>query len=133
MLLLIFSWKNVIIFIFSLFFIIMLENSVPPSLNFSSPMTYSTMKISSHKAPSPQPPPPPNHKIPLKTSVHFPITITVCKHWSKFLTCSPSPVDCERLSIPKDIDIMIFDYVEQNSYLKIFILWLWEKWAWEGA
>ena len=25
--------------------------------------------------------PPPNHKIPLKTSAHFPITITICKHW----------------------------------------------------
>ena len=37
-------------------------------------------------------------KIPLKTSVHFPITITVCKHWSKFLTCSPSPRDCGGVS-----------------------------------
>ena len=26
--------------------------------------------------------PPPNQKILLKTPVHYPITITVCKHWS---------------------------------------------------
>ena len=25
--------------------------------------------------------PPPNQKIPLETSVHFQITITICKHW----------------------------------------------------
>ena len=67
------------------FFMIMLENSAPPSLNFSSPMTNSSKEISSNVAPSPQP------KILLKTSVHFPITITVCKDWSKFVTCSPSP------------------------------------------
>ena len=33
---------------------------------------------------------PPDRKIPLKTSLHFPRTITTCKHWSKFVTCSPS-------------------------------------------
>ena len=41
------------------------------------------------------PPPLPNLKIPLKTPVHFQITIcndqiTICKHWSKFVTCGPS-------------------------------------------
>ena len=71
----------------------MLENPAPFSLNLYSPMTYSSKKKSSHIAPSPSTPPP-NQKIPLKTSVHFPITITVCKHWSKFVTCSPSPRDC---------------------------------------
>ena len=45
--------------------------------------------------------PHPNQKIPLKTSVHFPITITVCKHWSKFLTCIPSPRDCGGVSHPQ--------------------------------
>ena len=87
-------------FIFSFFFIVMLENPAPFSLNFSSPMTYSSKERSSHIAPSPQPNPP-NQKIPLKTSVHFPITITVCKHWSKFVTCSPSPRDCGGVSHPQ--------------------------------
>ena len=85
-------------FIFSLFFfIVMLENPAPFSLNFSSPMTYSSKERSSHIAPSPQPHPQ-TKKIPLKTSVHFPITITICKHWSKFVTCSPSPRDCGGVS-----------------------------------
>ena len=77
----------------------MLENPAPFSLNFSSPMTYSSKERSSHLAPSPQP-----HcqtkKIPLKASVHFPITITVCKHLSKFVTCSPFPRDCGGVSRP---------------------------------
>ena len=34
------------------------------------------------------PTPPPNQQIPLKTFVHFLITIIICKHWSKFVTCS---------------------------------------------
>ena len=34
-------------------------------------------------------------------SVHFPITIIICKHWSKFVTCSPSPRDCEGVSHPQ--------------------------------
>ena len=75
----------------------MLENPAPFSLNFSSPMTYSSKERSSHTAPSHQPHPP-NQKIPLKTSVQFPITITICKHWSKFVTCSPSPRDCGGVS-----------------------------------
>ena len=45
--------------------------------------------------------PHPNQKMPLKTSVHFPITITVCKHRSKFVTCSPSPRDCGGISHPQ--------------------------------
>ena len=79
------------------FFIVMLENPGPFSLNFPFPMTYSSKERSSHIAPSPQP-----HtqttKIPLKTSVHFLITITVCKHWSKFVTFSPSSTDCGGVS-----------------------------------
>ena len=76
----------------------MLENPAPFSLNFSSPMTYSSKERSSHIAPSPQPHLQTKKKIPLKTSVHFPITITICKHWSKFVTCSPSPRECGGVS-----------------------------------
>ena len=94
-----------------LFFIVMLENPAPFSLNFSSPMTYSSNERSSHIAPSPQPHPL-TKTIPLKTSVLFPIAITLCKHWSKFVICSPDPRDCGGVS-------MVFDYVKQNEYLKI--------------
>ena len=75
---------------FHCFLIVMLENPAPLSLNFSSPMTDSSKERSSNIAPLLSPTPKQN-KIPLKTSVHFPITITICKHWSKFVTCSPSP------------------------------------------
>ena len=50
---------------------------------------------------SPLPSTPQTNKVPLKTSVHFPITIIVCKHWSKFVTCSPSPGDCGGVSHPQ--------------------------------
>ena len=76
----------------------MLENPAPLSLNFSSPMKYSSKERSSHIAPSLNPTPK-QKKIPL--TVHFPITITVYKHWSKFVTCSPSPRDCEGVSHPR--------------------------------
>ena len=75
----------------------MLENPAHFSLNFSSPMTYSSKERSSHIALSPQPHPT-NQKNPPETSVHSPINITVCKHWSKFVTCSPSPRDCGGVS-----------------------------------
>ena len=102
MLLLTFNRNNLFMCIFSLFFfcIVMLENPASLSLNFSSPMKYSSKKRSSHIVPSPQSHPQ-IKKIPLKTSVHFPITITVCKHWSKFVNCSPSPRNCGGVSHPQ--------------------------------
>ena len=78
----------------------MLENPVPFSLNFSSPMIYSSKERSSHTASFPQPHPQ-TKNIPLKTPVYLPITITICKHWSKFVTCSPSPRDCGGISHPQ--------------------------------
>ena len=68
------------------------KTSCPPSWKFFSPMTNSSMEISPRISPSPRILPP-TKKIPLKASVHFPITITICKHWSKFETCSPSHGD----------------------------------------
>ena len=99
----------------------MLENPAPFSLNFSSPMTYSSKERFYPHSPFSLNQTLQTKRIPLKTSVHFPITITVCKHWSKFITCSPSPRDCGGVSHPKDIVIMVFDYAEQNGYLKILI------------
>ena len=78
----------------------MLENPAPFSLNFSSPMIDSSKERSSNIAPLLSPTPKQN-KIPLKTSVHFPITITICKHWSKFVTYRPSPRDCWGVSHPQ--------------------------------
>ena len=78
----------------------MLENPAPFSLNLSSPITYYSKERSSHTAPSSQPPSL-TKKIPLKMSVHFPITITVCKQWSKFVTCSPSPGEFGGASHPQ--------------------------------
>ena len=64
---------------------------------------------------SPLPSPPSQQKIILKRSVHFQIIITVCKRWSKFVTCSPSPGDCGGVSQPK-----------RHSY---YVFWLcWTKW-----
>ena len=132
MLLFTFNWKNFSMFIFSLFFYSNFRNPAPFSLNFCSPMTYFSKERSSHIAPSPQPHPQ-NQKNPLKTTVHFPITIIICKHWSKFVTCSPSPSDCGGLS-----------HYQRHSYYGFWLcgtkwlshnfdlLTLEKKWAWEG-
>ena len=101
--------------IFFLFiFWIMLENPALPSWEFSFPMTNYSMQSSPNISPSSQQLPP-TKKIPLKTSVHFPITVTVCKHWSKFVTCSPFPRDCGGVSHP------------QRHYYYCFRL-CWTKW-----
>ena len=56
-------------------------------------------KILPHNpSPKPSPPPPQHEKGPLKMSVHFPMTHTIGKQWSRFLTCSPFPGDCWVLS-----------------------------------
>ena len=133
MLLLPFIWKTIFMFIFHCFLIVMQENPAPFSLNFSSPVTDSSKERSSTIAPLVSPTPKQN-KIPLKTSVHFPITIIKCKHCSKFVTCSPSPSDCGGVSHP-----------QRHSYYGFWLCWtkwlsqnfdpltLGKKWAWEGA
>ena len=90
-------------------------------------------KILPH-SPLPQPHPKPKKKIPLKTSVHFPIAITICKHWSKFVTCSPSPRDCGEVSHSQRHSYYSFrlcgtKWLSQNFYP----LTLGKKWSWEGA
>ena len=105
----------------------MIENCAPPSYNFSSAIKNSSKEGFFHVFPSPHPP---TEQIPLKMSVHFQITITVCKNWSKCVTCSPSTRDCGGMwgnLVPKGIVISFFDYAEQSGYIKVLICWLWEK------
>ena len=78
----------------------MLENPVPPLWNSSSSMKNSYMESFTHITPSPEHLPK-TKKIPLKTSAHFPVTITICKHCSKFVTCSPSNGDYGGASRPQ--------------------------------
>ena len=92
----------------------MLENPALPSIESLFPHE----KFLHGKILPGNPPPsniPPNQKIPLKTSVHFPVTITICKHRSKFVTCSPSHGDCGGVSCP------------QRHIYRVFRLW-WIKW-----
>ena len=107
MLVLTFSWKKLFhIYFFIVFFLIMLENPASPSSNFSSPMKNSSKGRFSHVAPSPQPPRTKNR--PEKVCIHFQIIITVCKRWSKFVTCSPSPGDCGGVSQPQRHSYYVF-------------------------
>ena len=71
-------------------------------MEFLLPHDNSSKERTSHSNPplNPLPLPQPK-KIPLETYVHFPIPITVCKHRSKFVTCSPSPGDCGGASHPQ--------------------------------
>ena len=124
------SWKKkTFSYLFShSFFKIMLENAAPPLWKSSS-----SMENFPHIAPSSQPPPP-NRKIPLKTSLHFPITINICKHWSKFATCSPSHGDCGWVSRPQRHSYKVFrlcwiKWLSQNFDPTT----LGKKWAWEGS
>ena len=51
---------------------------------------------------------PPNQKFPLKTSVHFPVTITIYKRKSKFITCSPSHGGCGEVGRPRRHSNQVF-------------------------
>ena len=132
MLLFTFSWKTFSCLYFHCFFYSNARKSRALFIGFLFPHDmFLQEKILPHSLlPST---PPQTKKIPLKTSVHFPITITVCKHGTKFVTCSPSPTDCGGVSHYKDIVNMVFDYVEQNGYLKIWIRWIWEKMSMGGG
>ena len=94
MLLLTFNWKKISMFIFSLFFYSTIRKSCALFIEFLFPhYIFLQVKILPHSPLFSTPPPKPK-KNPLKMSVHFPITIIICKHWSKFVTCSRSPKDC---------------------------------------
>jgi len=63
----------------------------------------------------------------------FPITITICKQWSKFVTCSPSSGALGDWIVPKDIVIGFFDYAEQIAILKFWSGDFGKKLVWEGV
>ena len=92
----------------------MLENAAPPLWKSSSPMN----EFLHGKFPPNSPhfsTPLPTKKSPWKRLYIFLITINICKHWSKFATCSPSHGDCGGVSHP-----------QRHSY-KVFRL-CWIKW-----
>ena len=93
------SWKCFWHLFFHCFFSYNVGKSCSPFIEILfPPMTDSSTKSSPNIYPSFQPFPIP--KISLKTSLHFPMTFTICKHWSKFATCSPSHRDCGRVGRP---------------------------------
>ena len=73
----------------------MLKNPALPSWKFPFPMKNSSMESSPRIASFPI------KKVSLKVSVHFPITNTMRKHRSKFVTCSPSNGTLGSKSFPK--------------------------------
>ena len=85
----------------------MLVNPALPSWKFSSPITNSWRKVPPSISPSSQPLPQ-TKKILLKTPVYFPITITICKHRSKFVTCCPSHGDSGGVSRPQRHSYKVF-------------------------
>ena len=82
------------------FFFYNARKSCAPSWKFSFLMINSSIEISFYVIPTPTHPHP-NTKIPLQTQVHFIITIIVCKQYSKFVTCSPSPGTVGGEVVPK--------------------------------
>ena len=137
MLLLTFHWNKLFhVYFFIVFFYsnarkfraLLIESLFPP---WDIPPRKS--QISSQISPFPQPHPQAK-KIPLKTSVHFPITITVCKHWSMFVTCSPSPRDCGGVIHPQRHSYYGFRLCGTKWLSQNFDpLTSGKKWAWEGA
>ena len=127
MLLLTFSWKNFFIFNFALF---IFNNTRIFCASFMEILflhdTFLHGKIP-HVILSPQLLLPQPKKISLKISVHFPIIITICKHWSKYVTCSPSHGDFGGVSRPQRFSFRCFYCAEYNGYFRILIRWLWEK------
>ena len=114
MLLLSFIWKKRFHVYFSLFCYSNARKSCALFLEVFFPHDrFLQGKILQH-SPLPSAPTPNKIKSPWKR-LHFPITTTICKHWSKFVTCSPSPRDCGGVSHP-----------QRHSYYGFRLFWT--KW-----
>ena len=126
------SWKKTFIFIFS-FFLNKARKSYAPFRE----IFFQHDKFLDGKFPQHIPPLLSlslNQKSRLKTYLHFPIAITLCKHWSKFVTCSPSHGDCGGVSHPQRHSHKVFrlrwiKWLFQNFYPVTLRKLL----AWEGA
>ena len=66
-------------------------------------------------------------------SLYYPITSTICKQWSNFITCSPSPGNVGVHVVPIFIIIESFFYNEPDGYSKTCIWRFWGKRNWVGA
>ena len=120
-------------FILLLFFYCNFRKFCALFIEFLFPHDIFPEERSYHTALSPQPHLQ-NQKNPLKTSLHFPVTIITCKHWSKFVTCSPSPRDCGGVSHSQRHRYYGFWLCRTKWLSKNFdLLTLEKKWAWEGA
>ena len=97
MLLLSLNWMNFFMLFFIVFFYSSFRKSWALFIEFLFPHDIFLRGKILPYSPLPSAPPP-KPKNPLKTSVHFPITIIIWKYWSKFATCSPSPRDCGGVS-----------------------------------
>ena len=110
MLLLTFSWKTFFIFNFSLF----LNNAGKSSTPFMEFLFPCEKFLYGKIFPcNPRPPHSTREKSPLETSVCIPVT-------------NPQGIWGIKSS-STDIVIRFLDYAEQIGYLKILILWLWER------
>ena len=132
MLLLTFNWKNFSMFIFSFFFYSNFRKSCALFIEFLFPHDiFLQGNILPHSSLRSTPPPKTKKKSP-ENAVHFPVIIIICKHWPKFVTCSPSPRDCRGVS-----------HSQWHSYYGLWLcgtkwlsqnfdpLTLEKKWAWE--
>ena len=133
MLLFTFKWKKIFHVYFFIVFYSNFRKSCALFIEFLFPHdTFLHGKILPH-SPLPSTPPPKPKKNPLKPTVHFPITIIICKHWLKFVSCSPTPRDFGGVSHSQRHSYYGFwlcgtKWLSQNFDL----LTLEKKWAWEG-
>ena len=64
-------------------------------------------------------------------SVNFPITNTICKHWTNLTTYNSLPRDLQGRVNPIDMVTWPFNCIDQNGYPKMLIGWFWGKGVWE--
>ena len=121
-----------------LFIFSMLENSAPPSWKFSPLVINSSMERYSHVTPSPDMPRPQREKVPLKTSVHFIITIILCNAITitmvKVCDLQPTPLGLWRIKSPRKKLLLSFrlrwtEWLSQNFDPVTFE----KKCEWKGA
>ena len=103
----------------------MLKNPALPSWKFFPHEKFPRKKILPLNPPYS---PSTRKEYPLKMSVYFPIANTMCKQWTNVITCSPFLRGLWGIKPSSKKQLLdVFDYAEQNGYLKILTRWLWEN------